>query len=355
MIKRKNSQKIHLARKCKRNRRFRIIRCYSNPKLRSNKYLKRIYYNKTGIKNKLSKVTLDLPVEFQILTDTEIVLEFIQTLKDQIKFKHSVRWVDLNFKNVINIDIGSISVLLSVMEELSINSIFCSGILPQDKKCRNFMLESGFLRYIKMIKNDTEDDKDLKSKNFIVKIGKKTIDSEIIGNCVKKANYQLTNTFITNRSVYTILIEITGNSIEHAYLHEKELSHWFLGINFVNNIHDDNTEKIIFTVVDNGSGVLKTIHRRKRLFMDLINGINNNSNILDGVFNKKYGSRLKKQNRNKGLPIIKKRLKENKIKNLKIITNNVFNEYSLKKDKLTVLNQKYNGTFFYFELDLTCY
>lgn len=345
----KKKQKRHLVKKSKRNRRFRIVRCHSNPNLRSQKFIQNGIYSKQIIEEQSFVKELEVPENFEILKDTEVVLKFIKLIKNKIIYKKPI---DLNFKNVKSIDIGSISVLLSIIEELSINGIRCTGNLPDNEQCRKFIEESGYFNYVKMINNDGNK---IEPKNFIIDIGKDTVDSKKIGEYVKKANQKLTNELKTNRNIYTILLEITGNSVEHAYIDKKELSHWFLGINFVNNKYDNKIEKVIFTAVDNGSGILKTIHRKKWIFNDLLISFKNNSNILDGVFNKKYGSRHKQENRNKGLPIIKQRLKENKIKNLKVITNNTFNEYSNKKDTFRYLNNKYDGTFFYFELDLTCY
>jgi disulfide oxidoreductase YuzD len=81
--------------------------------------------------------------------------------------------------------------------------------------------------------------------------------------------------------------------------------------------------------------------------------LKNDIDVLDRAFNKKYASVTNDINRNKGLPKIKKIVTENYVDNLIVITNGVFLDFSNEANS-KILNKKFNGTFYYWELNKNC-
>jgi anti-sigma regulatory factor (Ser/Thr protein kinase) len=185
-----------------------------------------------------------------------------------------------------------------------------------------------------------------KTKNLMLMLGKEKSESTKVGKCIKQAIEELTGKPNHYPPIYGIIQEMNGNSVEHAYKIKK---HWILGIN-----HDKTNNKMIFTFTDNGFGILRTLKRRfnKKVFDNL--QWYKDEDILNGVFDKKYNSRFKKQyNRNKGLPVIKKAYIEDKINNLIVISNKAFLDFE-NKTSISLKNE-FSGTFYYWELDLNTY
>lgn len=331
------SRKLGL-RKIKRNRRFRIAKrkqslfnyLDTHPKAKEN--------------NNRKKIHLYADAYFELLINTKEVVHYISDLKSYAKLSKEVGTIYINLLNVVSIDIGAVSLLLSSIKELNIYGVNIEGNLPADKMCRDFIVKSGYLVHMSNVSKNLQNQiKSFDSNNLILMSGSDKSDSRKVGQCLKNSIEVLSGIKSHYPPIYGMIQEMNGNSVEHAYLKNK---HWVLGVN-----HDNINNKIIFTFTDNGFGILYTLKRRfKKQVYDSLN-MKTDEDILKGVFDKEYNSRFKNQfNRNKGLPVIKKAQENNRVKNLLIITNNVFlhieNETSFK------LNHSFSGTFYYWELDL---
>ena len=323
-------------RKIKRNRSFRR-------KKRSQSL--NIFLNKLRIlKENEADVRLYADEDFKLLVNTSEVIDYISVLKSYRKLNHIVKIVFIDLSNVINIDIGSVSLLLSSIKELNIYGVNIKGNLPENKDAKQFIINSGYLEHMSNLsKKLRKDIRTFTSDNLILMSGASKSESRKIGECIKKSIEILTGNVHHYPPVYGMIQEMNGNSVEHAYRKKK---HWLLGVNI-----DSVNKKIIFTYTDNGFGILNTL---KRKFSAIINdtfNLKNDIEILNGLFDREYNSRFKQQyNRNKGLPVIKKSFVNSKVKNLLVITNDVYlhfgNNSSLK------LNNTFKGTFYYWELDI---
>lgn len=134
-----------------------------------------------------------------------------------------------------------------------------------------------------------------------------------------------------------------ANSVEHANQYNK---------NWLFSVWYKDEDNVCFTMTDIGEGILGTLKRKfsqkikEQLLID-------NKEILKRAFEKKYTSVTKDVNRNKGLPKIKNISDANYINNLIVITNNVLLNFSDSTNS-KVLNRKFNGTFYYWELNKAC-
>jgi len=323
-------------RKVRRNRYFRL----KKRRISYNVFLNKI----KSIKENEADVRLFADEDFELLVNTKEVIDYISVLKSYRKVNQLVKTVFIDLSNVINIDIGSVSLLLSSIKELNIYGINIKGNLPLNDIAKQFIIKSGYLEHMSNLsKRLRKDIRTFTSDNLILMSGASKSESRKIGECIKKSIEILTGNSHHYPPVYGMIQEMNGNSVEHAYRKKK---HWLLGVNI-----DSSNEKIIFTYADNGYGILNTLKRKFSAIINDVFNLKNDLEILNGLFDREYNSRFKQQyNRNKGLPVIKKAYVNGKVKNLLVITNDVYlhfgNNSSIK------LNSTYKGTFYYWELDI---
>jgi hypothetical protein len=334
----------------KRDRFFRLNKIKSN-----NGYLQFLTNRANNIEKeraepKSTVYTATPSKDFSILENTQNVIKFVHQLKLYARSRYNGYRINIELSNVAKIDSGAISLLLSTVKELSYYNIHVTGNIPNDGECKKIFVESGFLAHMKSLTNSfsTSLQSNLANKSLILTRGRDKTRNKEVGETIKQAVEMLTGKKEHYQPIFSIIQEINGNSIEHAYGTLKK-EHWLLSIN-----HDKANNKVIFSFADNGMGILKTIKRKlSQQFFEQLQ-LYNDSDILRGAFTKKYTSRHEYQiNRNKGLPLLKKIQTENQeVKNLFVITNSVF--LYVDSYKATTISKQFKGTFYYWELDLEC-
>ncbi|TCK64679.1 hypothetical protein DFQ05_2662 [Winogradskyella wandonensis] len=299
------------------------------------------------IKKSRKDITISPKNNLELLEHTNNVIEFISELKSYRNVAHEVKSIFIDLKDVISIDIGTISLLLSSVKELALYDINVKGNLPKKQNTKDAFIDSGYLEHMGEVSKSIKKSMRVSNKeNLLLMLAKEKSESKKVGQCIKLGIKALTGKENHYPPVYGIIQEMNGNSVEHAY---KDKKHWIMGIN-----HDKIKNKLIFTFTDNGFGIIRTL--KKRFNINAFKKMNwhTDEKILEGVFDKKYNSRFKKQyNRNKGLPVIKKAQAENKIKNLIVIANESIVNFNT--GKASRLNKEFSGTFYYWELDLKTY
>lgn len=284
---------------------------------------------------------------FELLKEPQEVISFVEILK-KYKYRDDITEIKINLDDVKTIDIGALSLLLSSVEELSLNNKNVSGSVPKNKEAYEFLLKSGFFKNItNLSKRLSNKIKTNKNQNLLL-IGYPNTKGKgrLIGENIKSAIGLLTGIPQHYRAIYTLVMEMNANSIEHAY--EKDHKHWVFGINY-----KENENKLYFTFTDNGFGILKQLDiRLDRRVKEIIKRLDLSSGtLLKNLFDKKYNSRFKTQiNRNRGLPIIQTKAVNKAVSNLICVTNNVYLNLETKED--IKLNGEFSGTFYYWELDL---
>jgi hypothetical protein len=284
---------------------------------------------------------------FELLKEPQEVISFVEILKNY-KDRNDITEIRINLYDVKTIDIGALSLLLSSVKELSLNNKNVSGTVPKNKDAYDFLLKSGFFKNItKLSKRLSNKIKTNKNQNLLlVGFPKTKGKGRLIGENIKSAMGLLTGVPQHYRAIYTLVMEMNANSIEHAY--EKEEKHWVFGINY-----NEDKNKLYFTFTDNGFGILKQLDiRLDRRVKELIKGLDlSDGSLLKNLFDKKYNSRFKTQiNRNRGLPIIQNKAINKAVSNLICVTNNVYLNLETKED--IKLHSEFSGTFYYWELDL---
>jgi hypothetical protein len=290
---------------------------------------------------RLREVTVSAMAEFSLLEFPENVLSFIKKVDEVISNnKHQI--IEFDISQITKLDIGSIGLLLSKINELSRLGIHTVGNFPKDEQCRQMIYESGFLGHMNDLKG-----RKIKlrqdNSNLMVNRGFDKTSNSLVGSAIRKSVLHLTGVEDTFRPLYSIAQEMCANSVEHANQQNKN---WLFSVWY----KDENN--VCFTMTDIGSGILSTLKRKAtQIIKELL--LTDDIEILDRAFDKKYSSQTQDINRNKGLPKIKTISIENYVNNLTVITNNVLLDFTNNTNS-KVLNKKLNGTFYYWELNKNC-
>lgn len=305
----------------------------------------RIYNHINDLKPKI-----EAPTDFRLLENTEECLRFFRNIRsiDFISRVKNIRFVEMSLENVKQIDYSTISILTAISDDLKFRNIFLRGNFPEDEHCKEFLENSGFLNQM-FDEKGRRFPKSEKSEMLFFEKGSQrfTRDDNIrISVVVKNIMKHLTGEDGYYQPLRTILLEICGNSIEWSGTENKQ---WLLGVKYEDH-------KAIITVTDVGKGILKTLYRKHgRRFSDFVT-LQTSEKILMGAFEKKYGSKSQKINRNKGLPSIRNKFKEGSIKELKVLTNNVILHFD-KQELSSTINHGapwFKGTFYRWVVTKDC-
>lgn len=321
----------------KRNRKFDS----SRSSFKKNDYT--VNDNKPRAREKKAK-QVKAPENLKLLQNTESAIGFLQRIYDKSNhgYYDNFKFVDISFEKVTKIDYSMISVLISLFDEFRNNNIFFKISLPKQEKSRKYINEAGLLNGMyddtgKLFKTSKKSNQLFFEKGS----GKLTREENIkITNSVRSIVKHLSGLEGNCGRLKTILLEICGNAIEWS----GDKQQWSLGIKFEDS-------KVIVTVTDLGTGILNTLNRK---FRHLISDVNEPSNkVLSYAFDRKYGSKSKKVNRNKGLPCVKASFTDNKIGILRVLTNNVLLDFNNTKNSRTLKHYaEFPGTLYRWEVNL---
>jgi hypothetical protein len=289
------------------------------------------------------------PVDLRLIENPVECLLFFRSIRDVSNHVNGMdehSFVNISLKDVRHLDYATISVLTAISDDLKVKRVNMRGDFPVDEDCKRFMVDSGFLdqmfnefgnRYAKSAKSQLI---------FFEKGSGKLSAAENMkmADLVKSVVKHLTGAPKHFNPVKSILLEICGNSIEHADTQNKQ---WLLGI-----LYED--EKVTFTVTDVGKGIIATLH--KKFAQKVFDQFSSESAVLLKAFERKYGSKTRELNRNKGLPAIKDSFDQGKILDLKVLTNNVilhFNDHTRSK-AFKSGSPRFKGTLYQWEISNEC-
>jgi len=295
------------------------------------------------------KEPIMVPKDFRLLEETESCLDFFSKLRnlENLSTIGRKKFVELIFKEVEQIDYSSISVLTAIIDDFNFKKIILRTDFPVNQECRDFIIQSGFLDNMYDQKGKPFPKSKASDTLFFEKGMQKLSREENIriSKTVKKVMEHVTGKAGYCQAMRTILLEICGNSIEWADTENKQ---WLLGVKY-------EDQKAIITVTDVGKGILNTLHRKFGQKLSDMAGFKSDDKILEQAFDKKYGSKSKKSNRNKGLPFIKNKFEGGKISELKVITNNVILHFDNQQNSRELNNYSLDGTFYRWVVTTECF
>jgi hypothetical protein len=278
------------------------------------------------------------PKKFNLkIENCEHVLDFINDLKNVKKYTSII---NVNLKDVVEIGEGAIVMLLSVIQELNENGVRVIGDKPKDKFCNATLEKSGFFRFVKtQISNEN-----LLSKNSILRTGHENSFNSELAIEIEKSMETIWGIKSRCPLLYGGVYEMIRNSCDHAFSLKSKIT-WHFAIN-----HNDSIKSVKYAFVDNGKGIIKSY--TSGLWKNIVGVFKNNAEFLKEAFNQGIDSRTKLPWRGKGLPFIYELFEDGVIKNLVVISNNVYLDFENKIYR--VLDKNYKGTYYYWEIDENC-
>lgn len=290
------------------------------------------------------------PKDFRLIQNPELCLNFFREIRshENLNFFNNQKQVLISLVDVEQIDYATISVLTAISDDLKSKDIGLQGDFPLNPSCKDYIIESGFLLHMVDGRN-RQFPKTGKSKFIFFEKGSGKLsreESKKITEMIKDVVEHLTGEKKNIKPLKSILLEICGNSIEHALTKDKQ---WLLGVKYTEN-------KVYFTVTDVGKGILETLFINNVAIMGNLVKFKTRLEILKGAFTQKYGSSTQEENRNKGLPAVKYNSDFGTIKNLIVLTNNVILHFEDEKKSLTFSpgTPRFKGTMYQWELTNDC-
>lgn len=279
------------------------------------------------------------PSDFRI-TNINRLIKFLQETEDFCK-KNKVNILKVNLDNVVLIDMYAISLMLSVLNKLSCRNIKYWGTYPKNQKCKQYIIDSGFLD---VVKTNIKKPENCKKGNQIYMVGKDCVDSNRIGTSVRDSMKHIVGSQEVYPPVYDNICEISANSVEHANRYTEE-KNWLVSISI-------EGDKLHYILTDTGLGILATLRKRaSEKFKDYFS--KNDSDVLKGVFLKSYQSMTGEINRHKGLPIIYESFEEGFISDLQVLTNKVLYDFETKKS--IALDKGFKGVLYSWTVSMKNY
>lgn len=290
------------------------------------------------------------PSDFRLINNTDACLKFFREIRgaENVFYANNQKQVIISLVDVEQIDYATVSALTAISDDLKVKNIGLHGDFPLNPQCKEYLIQSGFLTHMVDGRNRRFPNFG-KSKLIFFEKGAGKLskeESKKITEMIKDVVEHLTGDRKNVKSLKSILLEICGNSIEHAHTQDRQ---WLLGVKYLE-------DKVFFTVTDVGKGIIETLFLTNLALMTNLIKFKSKLEILKGAFDQKYGSSTQEENRNKGLPAVKSALKQGIIKNLVVLTNNVILHFENEEISTTFSpgTPRFKGTLYQWELTKDC-
>lgn len=312
-------------------------------KIRKRKFIIRV---NTVQQVRNSEITILAPVNFCLLQNPLDCTAFFAKMRQEYNSKsHTAVILDLDCSKVESLDFPTVILFKAVIRELRIKGILVKGTLPNNIDCKRYLVEAGFLTNMYDSTGHKFNDP---GKSIILKVekgkGMLTLQQSMaITGLLNSSTDYLLGRKIPLIKLKSVLKEICGNSIEWGEAYNK---FWMIGAKF-------DEDKVVFVAVDLGQGILNSLRRKfSTLVIDWFT--KSDQAVLEGAFDRKYGSKSADINRNNGLPSIKALAIDNLVDNLCVVTNNVLLNFADINRSITFANKKsaFMGTLYTWELSL---
>jgi hypothetical protein len=278
---------------------------------------------------------LKMPEIFSLINNTNDLLNAVELGRFVAKKRIPLY---IKIEHVKKLTPEAIALLIAVISEGDFTKIDITGGAPDDEVIRDMFIKSGFFNYVKSNVGNVA------NINLLLhQRSNKQVNTAIAKEVCKKG---LLHTFGTDdifEPLYDILIECMSNTHNHADPTKDGVYDWWLYTYF-----DTDTKITYYSFFDLGIGIFESISVKdyKEVMRKL--GISKNVQLISDLYQGKIKSRTLLPERGKGLPQIYSYATNHNIKNLTLITNNVYSNMSTGKN--FELEQNFSGTFYYWEL-----
>lgn len=297
---------------------------------------------------------LTAPSDFRLLKNTEGCISFFKKLRSRdyaYKSEDGILRLLIDLRYVQHIDFASTMLLESICDELEKTKPICLiyGNAPVRSSCRQYLKDSGFLNN-KVDMTGRPYELSTTSENMkIAKGNEKLKDDQIkkFADMEKRIYKHISGCDGQEYKRIEIIKEICGNTVDWS---KAEHDQWSFGMKF-------EEDKVIVVALDLGQGILESISRNFTEYIKDMLDNNSHVDILEGAFNRKYGSKSKQTYRNRGLPSIKHANTLGHIKDLIVLTNNVILDFTTSEKSRKFANHRnraFSGTLYSWIVDSSC-
>jgi hypothetical protein len=296
-------------------------------------------------------VRIKAPLNFSLLHNAEKVIDFVMKLKKQFDKRNKVF---ILMEHVENIDHSAIIILLSIMIRFKAERILFNGSFPSTPEVNNIFMSSGFFKVLKKEYIVNQDRYKFGEPNTIHSHAWKHVDDQLSFAIMEEISPKIVGHLGVYKGLHRVLIELMQNSFNHAEPDKEGEKHWWLSVNL-----DEGNKVAKFSFVDYGVGIFESLNNKTETskwykwkeLMGLFSSESNAEILLQILEGKLHQTVTGQDFRGKGLPGIKEAMDRNLISKLFIITNDVFADVS--KNNYVTLNNNFQGTFVYWEIDQT--
>lgn len=308
---------------------------------RKKKYLYSSHPNPTQNKNRSlpsnKHYRIKVPDVFSMTKNPIEMVDFLNRLRIAFINKPGV-YVDLSKTKQITAD--AVTVLVSHLRDGRINlGKPYLGNNPEDLKLKHQFAESGFYKYVR------SNELNYSEKGNIIARHQYKVDDEIAKKLIDFGTEKLFGHYVKQGGTYNVLTELMNNTRDHATGKGKKeyKEKWWASAHY-----DAEEKKITFTFMDNGVGIFNSRELSARNYVFKLLGLSTNIDLLKKMLNRELPSSTEFPYRGRGIPSINANLKRQQIKNLVIISNDVF--ANVDTDNFFILKNPLNGTFFSWEI-----
>lgn len=285
------------------------------------------------------------PKVFSVVENPEETMRcFYEIIKDT-SYKEFDKRYYFDWSEVEEVSIDAIMYVIAIVKNMKTSELFryqFYGNQPKNQDVRDLLDECGFYHYVSQKSRRINTQKN----TITIKSGKK-VDSDVAKEICKFVNNKCNTTKRFTQSLYTILIELMDNVVQHAYteLQSTTFSRWYVFV-------EDNEEYIKFTFLDTGSGIPNTINKRIAENALRFVHLKTDSSLLLSALRGEFRTSTQSTNRGKGLPEILKYGYNVFVNRFMIFSGKgscvIINE---KDIRLKDYNNKTFGTLCYWEID----
>lgn len=266
------------------------------------------------LKEKSNEITFVAPEYFSFINNLDETASFfneiIMFISDKVNFGKII-FIDLS--KIIDYTTDALMYLIAVINNLNehFNGKYrFSGNTPMKSEIKKKFQESGFFKYV----HYTGDEPLSSSSDTIKIVTGENSDTEVAKQISDFVAERAKVPISKCRFLYVMMIELMSNTKKHAYNTKNVLTpHWYCFVDYNNDI-------FTFTFMDIGAGIPSTVRKKFSEKIDIL-GIKGEDKYVISALNGDFRTSTKKVYRGRGLPKIRQICSENKIKNMRIITN----------------------------------
>lgn len=291
-----------------------------------------------GQDSKEDWTSIKVPKIFSIENNEFLTLSFFEKLIQLLEDSPGGAKIYIDSSEVETVSASALMYLIAILFDSKSEDYDIGGNFPLNSSADEFYEKCGFKELI---------------RNFTTKISHKNKDIKIIkGDSVDPIMVKQICLFVQEnckmldtKSLYGILIELMGNTKQHAYDEDCKLEKkWLL-------FAEQKNDRIDFVFLDIGLGIPKTVLKKhsEKLAKYVPLYVLDEGNIVKSALEGEYRSKTEEPNRGQGLPQVSDYFLSDIVTSATVFSGNgicKLGEDSIKKYETRKLEKEFNGTLY---------